>query len=151
MEAHKENHSMRQGPWSLSVTIHASTQANTAYTNMPAANSFLFNSHRHIVMLDMEGFSMIRLKVNTQGTAGFSGSKLTLRYAKTFSTNVNNYTDVGVSEVSVPIDVANGYVDSGWIEISNDVNNDDIYLAIIGSGGNGTVDPQLGNISVSLA
>ncbi|MCA9337520.1 hypothetical protein KC951_02315 [Candidatus Saccharibacteria bacterium] len=142
---------MRQGPWAVHITIHARTDGAATYKNMPVANSFLFNSHRHITLVDTEGMSLVRLKVNKQGTAGAAGAKLTVKYSPTFSTNVSNYVDLGVTEVSVPIDNVNTFLDSGWIEISPDTHADDIFLAIVGSGGNGTLDPQFGHISVSMA
>lgn len=118
---------------------------------MPAANTFLFGSHRHVTLMDISGMTYIRLKVNKQATAGQAGAKLIAMYSPSFSTNVSSYIDVGKSEVSVPIDSVNTYLDSGWIEIVNEARDaGDIYLAIVGSGGNGTLDPQFGNISVSF-
>lgn len=136
----------------MNVTIHAEVDAAATFTNMPVADTFLFNSHRHITKVDVAGFSEVRLKVNKQATAGSTGAKLILRYSPTFSTSVANYTDIGVSEVSVNIDVTNSFLDSGWIEIHPDVyvGDDDVFLAVVGNGGNATLDPTFGNISVSF-
>lgn len=142
---------MRHGPWALNVTINGKPDAVATYTNMPAAASFLFNSHRHVLLIDTEGMSVVRLKVNKQATAATTGAKLILRYSPVFSTNVSDYADIGETEVSVPIDTANQYLDSGWVVLSPNVNQEDIFLAIIGVGGNGVLDPQFGHISVAFA
>ena len=137
----------------MHVTIHAEVDAAATFTNMPAADTFLFSSHRHVTMVDVSGFTQVRLKVNKQGTAGQTGAKLILRYSSTFSTTVGNYSDIGTSEVSVDIDTTNSYLDSGWIDLNDDVlsvDGDDIFLAVVGNGGNATLDPTFGNISVSF-
>ena len=142
---------MRQGTYALNATIHGSANAAATWTNMPAADTFLFGSHRHVMTIDLSGLTEVRLKVNKQATAGAAGSKLILRFAQTFSTSVANYADIGVTEVSVPIDTTNTVLESGWIDINGDVlPNDDVFLAVIGSGGNGTLDPQFGTISASF-
>lgn len=142
---------MREGPFSLTVAIHSNASAVATWTNMPAADTFLFGSHRHIVPVDTTGFTEVRLKVNKQATAGATGSKLIVRFATTFSTSVGNYADIGINEVSVPINTTNTVLESGWIGINPDVPPDgDIFVAIVGSGGNGAIDPQFGTISVSF-
>jgi hypothetical protein len=143
---------MREGPYAMHTTIHGAANAAATWTNMPAADTFLFGSYRHVMPVDVSGFVQVRLKVNKQATAGAAGSKLILRFAQTFSTSVANYADIGVTEVSVPIDTTNTVLESGWVDISGDVppGDDDVFLAVIGSGGNGTLDPQFGTISVSF-
>lgn len=110
---------IREGSYTLHATIHAEADAAATFTNMPSADTFLFSSHRHIVLVDLEGMTKIRLKVNKQATAGATNAKLILRYSTSFSTNVGDYLDIGTSEVSVTIDVTNSYLDSGWIDIDD--------------------------------
>lgn len=141
---------MRPGSWTVHATIHGEADAAATWTNMPAAETFLFGSHRHVVLLDLEGMTQIRLKVNKQGTSGAASSKLILRFSTTFSTTASNYSDVGVTEVSVPINTTNTFLDSGWVDINGDAKGD-VYIAVIGSGGDGVLDPQFGNISISCA
>lgn len=142
----------REGTWTLHTTIHSEVDAAATWTNMPAADTFLFGSHRHVVLVDVGGFQQVRLKVNKQGTAGNTGATLRLCWAPSFSTAVGDYADIGVTPVSVAVDTTNTFLDSGWIDISGDVfvGGDDVYLAVIGNGGNGVLDPQFGNISVSF-
>lgn len=142
---------MRQGAWTAQYTIHSDVSVAAAFTNMPSAETFLFSSHRHIILVDTTGMTYVRLKVNKQATNGSNGAKLILRYSQTFSTVVSDYRDIGITEVSVPIDNQNTYMSSQWIEINQDVTGlEDVYLAVIGVGGNGNADPAFGNISVSF-
>ncbi|MEO6513265.1 MAG: hypothetical protein ABIR37_01140 [Candidatus Saccharimonadales bacterium] len=142
---------MRTGNWTAQYTINAASAAVATFTNMPAADAFLFSSTRHIVLADLSGMTYVRLKVNKQTTAATSGAKLTLRYSPTFSTVVSDYIDIGITEVSVGVDVVNQYLTSSWVEIdSTALCYEDVYLAVVGSGGNGTLDPTFGNISVSF-
>lgn len=141
---------MKPGTWAISTVIHAEVDANAAFTNMPAADTFLFSSHRHVQMIDLTGMSHVRLKVNKQATAGATGAKLILKYANTFSTTVGNYSDIGTSPVEVAINVTNTYLDSGWVELDPSATNGDVYLAVVGSGGDGVLDPAFGTISVAF-
>lgn len=143
--------SIKSGAWTTHLTIHSNAAAVSTFTNMPAADAFLFSSHRHVVLVDVTGMTYVRLKVNKQATAGAAGAKLILRYSPTFSTAVGNYVDIGINEVSVAIDVVNQYLDSDWIELDQTaLGCGDIYIAVIGNGGNGTTDPTFGNIGVSF-
>ena len=143
---------MRNGNWTLHATIRAEVDAAGSFTNMPAADTFLFNSPRHVAMIESTGMTNVRLKVNKQAAAGAASAKLRLCYSPTFSTSVGTYKEIGLSEVSVAINVTNSCLDSGRVELTPDVfAYDDIYLAVVGSGGDGALDPQFGNISVSFS
>ena len=142
---------MKYGSWSVQVTFNANGAAASTFTNMPAASTFLFNSHRHVTMIGTHGLNRVRLKVNKQATAGASGAVLELRYATAFSTAVGNYSQLGVTPVSVAVNVTNTYLDTGWIDLSDDVKSaDEVYLAVVGSGGDGVLDPAFGTIAASF-
>lgn len=144
---------MRTGSWTAQYTICADTGADLIYSKMPTGSSFLFGSTRHIQIVDLTGMSYVRLKVNKLGTAAPNGSKLILRYSPTFSSTVTSYTDLGISEVSVPIDTTNVYQLSEWIEIDPSARGfGDVYMAVItsNSSSNGNTGPAFGNISVSF-
>lgn len=141
---------MKPGAWAINFVIHAEADANATFTNMPAADTFLFNSHRHIQLIDLTGMSFVRFKVNKQATAGASGAKLTLKYSNLFSTSVGNYSDIGIAPVELAVNVTNQYLDTGWVELDQSATNGDIYLAVVGSGGDGVLDPVFGTISVAF-
>ena len=144
---------MRTGNWTAQYTIHASSDADAVYTNLPTGESFLFGSHRHVTMVDVTGMTYVRLKVNKLGVAASAGTKLVLRYSTSFSATPTSYVDIGTSEVSVPIDVVNVYQYTAWVPIDPSAFvPDDIFLAVIAvhGGGSTNLDPAFGNISVSF-
>jgi hypothetical protein len=143
---------MREGSWTAQYTIHADANAGQ-WLNMPTGTNFLFSSPRHIVAVDVNGMTYVRLKVNRLATAANSGSKFVLKYSPTYSTDPASYIDIGTSEVSVLVDTPNTYLMSNWIPLNNDCRvYDDIYLAVISvtGSGNGNADPEFGNISVGF-
>lgn len=140
---------MKPGAWAISMVLSGRVDGNGTFTNMPAADTFLFSSARHIQLIDLTGMSAVRFKVNKLTTAGASGAKLTLKYSPTYSTSVANYVDIGTSPVEVGVDVTNQYLDSGWIDLDPSALGD-VYLAVVGSGGDGVLDPAFGVISVSF-
>lgn len=121
------------------------TAANHTWTNMPLAETLLLTNSSHIQLVDLTNFTQVRLHVNKLGTAGVSGSKLRLKYLTSFSTTVGSYLEIGASEVSVPINTANVYATSGWINLVAGAKAD-VYVCVAGSGGDGVVDPILGTI-----
>jgi hypothetical protein len=72
---------------------------------------------------------------------GHTTSKLIVKYKTgAWSATVGDYSDVGVTEVSIPI-TATGYVDSGWIDITGSAKAQ-VFVAVTGSGGNIVLDPS---------
>ena len=120
------------------------------WTNMPAAASFLLSTAtvaKSTRRIDLTGYTQCRLLVNKQGTAGAAASKLILRYkAAPFTQTVANYADIGSSEVSVAINVQNTYLDTGWINLVAGAKAD-VFVNVIGSGGDGALDPAFGIIT----
>lgn len=138
----------KYGPWAFNVSICADTSEETIYTNMPSLNSFLFNSSRHITLVDLSGITWVRMLVNKQSVAGNSGSKLTLKYSETFSLNPSDYIDIGIEPVEVAIDVDNSFLLTPFTQIIAPQN--DVFIAIIGSGGDEIISPHFGHISVNF-
>ena len=83
--------------------------------------------------------------MNKQGTSGAAASKLILRYYTAFSQTVANYLDIGTSEVSVATNVNNTFLDTGWINLASGAKTD-VWIDLLGSGGDGTLDPAFGTI-----
>jgi hypothetical protein len=134
-------------PGSASILTHpiAIDPAGFTWTNMPLAATFLSGSHRHVLKVDLTNFTQVRLIVNKQGTAGAAASKLILRYRTAFSTTVGDYSDIGTSEVSVAVNVQNTVQVSNWINITANAKAD-VFVCLVGSGGDGALDPVFGNI-----
>ena len=63
------------------------------------------------------------------------------------SNTPSDYIDLGLSPVEVNIDVENTFLKTDWIQI---VTQDDVFLAIVGTGGDGIITPGFGNISLEF-
>ena len=132
----------------LTIPISLAAAAAAAWTNMPSAATFLFGSARHVVKADLTNYSQVRYVVNKQTVAGASGSKLIVRYkTSTYSETVGDYSDIGTSEVSVAVNVTSTLLDTGWINLASGAKAD-VNIAIVGSGGDGTLDPVFGNMLI---
>lgn len=117
-----------------------------AWTNMPSADTLLNGSHRHVLRVDLTNFTQVRLVVNKQSVAGGATSKIRLGFAATFQTTPAGYAAIGTSEVAAsPLNVQNAIVASAWIDLVAGAKAD-VFLALIGSGGDGALDPTFGSI-----
>ena len=123
--------------------------AGITWTNMPSAETFFAGSHRHVLKADLSGYTQCRLIVNKQGTSGAANSKLILRYRTAFSTTVGNFSDIGTSEVSVAVNTTNNVLASNWIDLAAGAKAD-VYVCVVGSGGDGALDPIFGQISAQF-
>ena len=123
--------------------------AATIWTNMPVALSFWLSTAtvaKGVLRIDLTGYTQVRLRVNKQGTAGAAASKLILRYkASPFTQTVANYSDIGASEVSVAVNVTNTYLETAWINLVAGAKAD-VFVALLGSGGDAALDPAFGYI-----
>lgn len=139
------------GTWAtttLRVQIATPVLAALVWTNMPAALSFFLSTAtvgKNVTKVDLTGYSQVRLLVNKQGTSGAAASKLILRYYTSFSQTVANYLDIGTSEVSVAVNVNNTFLDTGWRDLASGAKAD-VWIDLLGSGGDGALDPAFGNI-----
>ena len=123
--------------------------AALVWTNMPAALSFWLSTAsiaKGVLRIDLAGYTQARLRVNKQGVAGAAASKLILRYkVSPFTQTVANYSDIGASEVSVAVNVTNTYLETAWINLVAGAKAD-VFVALLGSGGDGALDPAFGYV-----
>lgn len=113
---------------------------------MPLADTLWNGTHQHVQRVDLTNFTQVRLVVNKQATAGDVASKLRLGFNAAFQTAVANYASIGVSEVAAsPLNVTNTVISSAWINLVAGAKAD-VFIALIGSGGNGVLDPAFGAI-----
>lgn len=120
------------------------------WTNMPAAADFFqSNASRSIIPMDLSGYTQARIFAYTN-TAGSAGSKLVLKYKTgAWSATIGNYSDIGTSEVSTTVSAATTFTVSAWIDLTASAIAD-VYIAITGSGGNGTADPDFNMVGVQF-
>jgi len=83
------------------------------------------------------------------GTAGNSGSILVLRYSTTYTQNVNLWSTIGTSSVQVSINVTNSFLETAWIDLVAGAKGD-VFLSVLGSGGNGSISPVFGMITAEF-
>lgn len=135
------------------VELAVPVLAALAWTNMPAALSFWLSTAtvaKGVTKVDLTGFTQVRLLVNKQGTAGAAASKLILRYkASPFTQTVANYSDIGATEVSVATNVQNAFLETAWINLVAGAQAD-VFLALLGSGGDGVLDPAFGAVTAEF-
>jgi len=125
---------------------------NVTFTNMPAAVGFFAGQAAYIQEVDLTGYTQARLRVNKLGTAGNTNSTIRAVYNTTYSQTANTYLQLGsAAQVEVvPSTTANAFFDSGWINLATNAKVDNIYIAIVGLNGNGTLDPIYGSITVEF-
>jgi len=138
-----------QGGSSMLILPLVADGANVTLTNMAAALAFLAGSHRYASKVDLTGFTQCRLIVNKQATAGAAASKIILRYISAFNTTVGNWLDIGASEVSVAINVQNSVLATAWIDLVAGAKAD-VFITPVCSGGDGVLDPVVGNITAQF-
>ena len=122
------------------------------YTNMPAAVGFFAGSAAYIQEVDLTGFTQARLRVNKLGAAGNTNSTIRAVYNTAYSQTASTYSQLGsAAQVQVvPSTTANAFFDSDWINLAAGAIADNIYIAIVGLNGNGTLDPVYGSITVEF-
>lgn len=119
--------------------------ANFVLTNMALALAFLGTSNRFATKVDLTSYTQVRLVVNKQGVAGAAAAKIILRYRTAFDATPANWLDIGTSEVSCAINVQNAVLASAWIDLAT-LAKADVFICPLHSGGDGALDPVVGNI-----
>ena len=135
-------------PGGMGIDFHGDAGTGLTLTNQPAAAQFLANHIRHRRRVDLSGFRQARLEVNVL-VAGSAGAQLAARVHSAESANIGDYQMLGITEVAAPLNVV-GNTGSGWVDINPLAIGDNRYLAIRQSGGDGAVDPQIGNVALLL-
>ncbi len=131
------------------IAIHSAGNSNITWTNMPATADFPASNARTRTKVDLTYFTQCRIVVGMQGTAGSAGSKIAARYYTSDSATATDYLDIGTSEVSATITAANSVTTSSWINLASGAKAD-VWLAAIGLGGDGVVDPTVGSIHLQF-
>lgn len=123
---------------------------STVVWNMfPSSSGFLFSDFDAVTQVDLTYYTEARLIVVKKAIAGSAGSQICLRYIGAFSTTASDYLALGTSEIYVAIDTINTVLASAWISITTFAKAD-VFLAIIGLGGDDSTGPEFGNISAQF-
>ncbi len=133
------------GPNPFVITFLAQGATYT-WTNQPAAvTEFGGLPERFRTRIDLSNVNQARLTVVRAGGTATATATIAVQY----STDLTNwfYLD-GTSGPSVNISTV-GLQVSPWVNIASGAKGD-VYLRIVGSGGNGVADPQFGLITVQF-
>lgn len=128
-----------------SFTVHGDASANFVMTNATLAERFAGNTTRHIFLVDLAGYSQVRMRANIMVGSASAGTPLfRVRYYTGYSATFANYLQLGASQ-HVDISMTNtGYVDTGWIDMAAGAKANGVAIAFCELGGDGAIDPALG-------
>ncbi len=129
----------------LYIPLVVPIAANLAWTNMATALGFFGAAARSLFPIDLTGYTQVKFTVVKLSTAGATASVIMLRYYTSFSTTVGNYLQLGATELSLAINVTNQVLTTGWVDLVAGAKTA-IFLAVVGSGGDGVIDPVFGPI-----
>jgi hypothetical protein len=116
------------------------------WTDQPEGATFFNGSTAYTVKVDLTLMTEVRLRMQDQSATGNAGSRLYLVYkAGDYSSTVRDYAHIGTSEVWVPLDEPEGYHDTDWITLADGARSD-VYVALVGTNGDGVKDPAIGTI-----
>lgn len=130
------------------LPIHASASGSVTWTNQPLALTMLNGDHRFRTKYDLTNLTQCRLVINTRA-AGTAGSKLIAKYVLTDDLVIANYSDLGATEISCSLAVANVIVASSWINLPSGAKTD-VFIAVGGSGGDGATSPIIGSVHLQF-
>lgn len=128
-----------------SFTVHGDAGANFAMTNATQAERLAGNTSRHIFMVDLDGYTQVRMRGNKMvGSASVNTPLFRAKYYTSYTATVGNFIQLGLSgqvEFSV---TATGYADTGWVDLATNARAAGICIGFTEVGGDGVADPALG-------
>lgn len=128
-----------------SFTFHGDAGVNFAMTNATLAERFAGNTTRHLFMVDLAGYTQVRLRTNIQVLSASAGTPLfRVKYCVGWSTTVGNFLQIGQSEQLQVSLAATGYIDTGWVNLAAGARVDGVTIGCTELGGDGAIDPALG-------
>lgn len=130
-------------------TVHADAGANFVMTNATQAERFAGNSSRHLFLVDLAGYTQVRLWVNKQvGSASANTPLFRAKYYTSYNTTVGNFLQLGLSaQVEVSM-TATGYTDTGWMDLATGARINGCCIGFTELGGDGAADPALGATNI---
>jgi hypothetical protein len=128
-----------------SFTVHGDASANFAMTNATLAERWAGNTSRHLFMVDLLGYTQVRLRGNKMvGSASVNTPLFRAKYYTSFNTTVGNFLQLGLSGQVEFSMTATGYGDTGWMNLATAARTTGICIGFTELGGDGVADPALG-------
>ncbi len=125
------------------VTMFADLGAT--WVNQPLAVTEFLGSSRHRTRVDLTNANQARITVHRFGGTAAATAEIAVQYS---TDGVSWFYLDGVSGPSVNISTV-GLQVSNWVNIASGAKGD-VYLRIVGRGGNGAADPLFGLITVQF-
>jgi len=128
-------------------TVHGDAGANWALTNATLAERLASNSSRTIFMVDLAGYTQVRLRANQQVT-GTAASAFRAKYYTEFTTAVGNFIQLGLSGEVGFATFGTGYRDTGWVSLAHGARINGCCIGFTELGGDGVADPAFGAMDI---
>lgn len=128
-----------------SFSVHADAGANFVMTNATLAERFAGNTTRHLFVVDLLGYTQVRLRANKQvGSASVNTPLFRAKYYTSYNTTVTNFLQLGASAQVETSMTATGYYDSGWMDLAAGAQINGCCIGFTELGGDAAADPALG-------
>lgn len=119
--------------------------AAVSWGSMPAAATGFNSTNRCLTKYDLTRFTQARL-VSTILTTGATNAIIAVRYSTTFTTTVASFLPLGASSTDIKVAIAVSpplVVASSWTDITA-LALADVYLFLVGEGGDASASPGFG-------
>lgn len=133
---------------SVDIQFHADAGANATFTNQAVAETLFVGSNRHITKYDLSNFTRCRLLTYVvTASASVNTPRIVARYSTTSQTTVGGFTsELGTTAISQSIFTGTtGLQVTPWTTIAAAARGD-VWLALVGIGGNAVADPAFGSV-----
>lgn len=128
----------------LVIPINASAGANLVLTDHPNSEQPLANSQRSAVAIQTHGYREARLTaIVMASSASVNSPRIYFQYSPD---GINWFGDGVAGNISLS---TTGAKETGWIALPQAAFGN-IYVRVAMNGGNGTLDPSLGNITIQF-
>lgn len=132
------------------VTIQAASGTDLTWTNMPAAQTLWLGTGRHIFKADLGDYQQVRLLINVRSVAANAGSTVDVMYSTSYTETIGSLSAIGTSACQVTLGSTSTILDSGWIDLAAGAKAANVFVALVGAGGDGAIDPTFGGVHVQF-
>lgn len=122
---------------------------NEVLTNMAAAATLLRASAASAKKVDLTEFTECRVVCIMGAVAATAAAKCVVKFKTTLGANDAAYAAIGATAVEALMDTADTAVTSAWVALVAGAKAD-VFVAISTVGGDGAVDPLVGNLEVQF-
>ena len=114
------------------------------WPNMPLSDAFFNGQASNTQFIDLTNFTGVSLCITRGGNVANATAMLQLRYSPTYSLTIGDYVPLTTTNLYSYLVTPNVHINSGFYPIVNAARSG-VFVALMGSGGNGLLDPNFGN------